>query len=91
MRRCEPMLTVHSRLCSLRDDFGSDGATRLLSKAHREGDRRVLRFLGAEDEEALARTEAAWRLMVREEALDRQRLLQKRGTGSEGSGPKATL
>ena len=79
------------RSCSFRDDFGSDGAVRLLSKARREGDRRAMRFLGAEDEEALARMEAAWKWMVRAEALDRQRLNQKRGTASEDRGPKASL
>ncbi len=87
-RHCEPLqLTV--ALVALRDDFGSDGATRLLSKARREGDRRVMRFLGAEDKEALVRMEAAWRWMVQVEALDRQRLHQEQNNARER--PKASL
>jgi hypothetical protein len=48
-----------------------------------------MRFLGAEDKEALVRMEAAWRWMVQVEALDRQRLHQEQNNARER--PKASL
>ena len=47
-----------------------------------------MRFLGAEDKEALVRMEVAWRWMVKAEALDRQRLNHEHNDARE---PKASL
>ena len=55
-----------------RDDFSSPGAMRLLEE-HR-GDRRVLRFLGAEDDAALGDEEKAWAELRRAEAAERAAL-----------------
>jgi hypothetical protein len=70
-----------------RDNFGSEGALRLLERARRTGDRRVLRFLGAEDEEAIARTEAAWALMIEQEALERRQQAAAAAAGRGGGTP----
>ena len=55
-----------------RDNFGSAGAVKLFERAEREGDRRVMRFLGAEDEVALAGEEEAWGRMIEAEQLQRR-------------------
>ena len=55
-----------------RDDFSSPGAMRLLED--NRGDRRVLRFLGAEDDAALGDEEKAWAELRRAEATERAAL-----------------
>ena len=60
---------VEARVSSLRSDIS---APKLLERAEREGDRRVLRFLGAEDEVALAGEEEAWGGMIEAEQLQRR-------------------
>ena len=72
-----------------RDDFASSGAQQLLARARREGDRRVLRFLGEEDKGALQQMEAAWTQMTKAEALQRQR--RRQPTKDDRTGTKAAL
>jgi hypothetical protein len=45
-----------------------------------------LRFLGAEDEEAIARTEAAWALMIEQEALERRQQAAAAAAAGRGGG-----